>query len=120
MSGKSSPSPGKDSTALVLRLAELGEDFEMLFTPTRNELPELRAHIDLVVGLVDRPLVEPPNRPLDFWIREHNALPNHRQRWCTRQIKIEPCIAYLMRNPGCVLSVGLRADEMAREGPTRR
>ena len=33
-------SGGKDSTAMVLRLSELGEDFKLLFTPTGDELPE--------------------------------------------------------------------------------
>ena len=109
-------SGGKDSTALVLRLAELGEDFVCLFTPTGNELPELQAHINRIVGLVGKQLVLPKNRSLFEWIAEYNALPNWRQRWCTRQIKIEPCIAYLRANPGSTLLVGLRADEEDREG----
>lgn len=109
-------SGGKDSTAMALRLAELGEDFTLLFTPTGNELPELQAHIQDVTLTVDKPLVVPANRSLDTWINFYKALPNWRQRWCTRQIKIEPCIAYLKRNPGSVLCVGLRADEPEREG----
>jgi 3'-phosphoadenosine 5'-phosphosulfate sulfotransferase (PAPS reductase)/FAD synthetase len=109
-------SGGKDSTTLALRMAELGENFELLFTPTGNELPELEAHIDAIVGRVDRPLILPPNRSLAQWIEHYKALPNWRQRWCTRQIKIVPCIAYLKAHPGSVLCVGLRADEMAREG----
>jgi hypothetical protein len=53
---------------------------------------------------------------LDQLIESQNALPNNRQRWCTRMLKIEPCKAYLLENPGSVLCVGLRADEEAREG----
>src|SRR5262249_17220936 len=45
-----------------------------------------------------------------------NALPNWRQRWCTRILKIEPTIAYLKINAPCVQYVGLRADEETREG----
>lgn len=41
---------------------------------------------------------------------------NNRQRWCTRLIKIEQCIAWLQRNPGTTLCVGLRADEPERQG----
>jgi hypothetical protein len=37
-------------------------------------------------------------------------------RWCTRQIKIEPCIAWLVQHPGTTLAVGLRADEESRLG----
>jgi len=80
-------SGGKDSTAMALRLAERGEDFKLLFTPTGNELPDLRIHLDRIVKMVDKPLITPPNYSLDHWIREYEALPNHRQRWCTRLIK---------------------------------
>jgi len=109
-------SGGKDSTALVLRMAELGEDFSCLFTPTGNELPELSCHIEAVIERIQRPLILPPNRSLDEWIQFHNALPNFRMRWCTRQIKILPCLAYLKEHPGSVLCVGLRADEEERQG----
>lgn len=109
-------SGGKDSTALVLRLAELGEDFVCLFTPTGDELPDLLVHLHGIVARVQRPLVEPPNQSLLFWIDFHKALPNFRMRWCTRQIKIEPCIQYLKEHPGSTLLVGLRADEEHREG----
>lgn len=109
-------SGGKDSTALVLRLAELGEEFTCLFTPTGDELPELAAHIAAIVARIERPLVTPPNRSLAFWIDYHHALPNFRMRWCTRQIKIVPCIEYLQQHPSSTLLVGLRADEDARVG----
>src|SRR5687768_10682709 len=105
-------SGGKDSTALALRLAELGQaPDELLFTPTGNELPELYHHVQRVAAMVGRPVVSPPNKPLDFWIEQFNALPNNRQRWCTRLIKIVPAIAYLKANPDATLLVGLRADE---------
>lgn len=109
-------SGGKDSTALVLRLAELGEQFTCLFTPTGNELPELAAHMTRVLEMIQRPIVYPPNYTLEHWITFHNALPNWRQRWCTRQIKIRPCIDWLTLHPGHTLVVGLRADEDDREG----
>jgi PP-loop superfamily ATP-utilizing enzyme len=109
-------SGGNDSTAMALRMAELGEDFECLFTPAGNEPPELWAHVDSIIAQINRPLVKPPNLSLMFWIQKHQALPNFRQRWCTRQIKIEPCIAYLMKQTDPVLCVGLRADEEDRQG----
>ncbi len=109
-------SGGKDSTACALRLSELGEEFTLLFTPTGDELPDLVGHIAAITERVQRPLVTPPNRSLMEWIDFHEALPNFRMRWCTRQIKIEPCIAYLVRHPGSTLLVGLRADEESRVG----
>jgi Phosphoadenosine phosphosulfate reductase family len=109
-------SGGKDSTAMALRLHELGEAFELLFTPTGDELPELQAHIARIVARIGCRLITPPNRSLYEWIETYRALPNFRMRWCTRQIKIEPCIAYLLAHPGSTLLVGLRADEEARVG----
>jgi hypothetical protein len=109
-------SGGKDSTALVLRLAELGEAFSCLFTPTGDELPDLLVHLHAIIDRVQRPLIVPPNQTLYHWIDFHQALPNWRMRWCTRQIKIQPCIDYLQQHPGSTLIVGLRADEEARVG----
>lgn len=109
-------SGGKDSTAVALYLWERGEDFDLLFTPTSNELPSLVEHMDRVVAKVGKRLIMPPNRSLEQWIEHFNALPNFRQRWCTRLIKIEPCIAYLKKHPDTTLCIGLRADEDTREG----
>lgn len=109
-------SGGWDSTACALRLKELGESFTMLFTPTGDELPELLAHVDRVQAITGAELVKPPNRSLFDWIDTFYALPNWRQRWCTRLIKIVPCIEFLKQHPGSVLMVGLRADEEDRVG----
>lgn len=112
-------SGGKDSTEMAYGLRDAGEEFELLFTPTGNELPELQEHIrrvvqDLNVGLVIPPMI--PEGGLLGLIEELQALPNWRQRWCTRMLKIVPCIAYLKAYPGATLAVGLRADEEDREG----
>lgn len=110
-------SGGNDSTAMVLRMAELGEDFECLFTPAHNEPPELFDHVKDIAARINRPIVEPPNVSLMTLIVKNQALPNWRQRWCTRQAKIEPTIAYLMRQPARpIYCTGLRADEEVREG----
>lgn len=109
-------SGGDDSTAMALRMAELGEDFVLLFTPAGNELPPLFAHVHDVSAMTGKTLIQPPNLSLAHWIRHHEALPSWRMRWCTRQIKIEPCIAWLCRHPGTTLCIGLRSDEETREG----
>lgn len=110
-------SGGNDSTAMALRMAELGEDFECLFTPAHNEPADLFAHVKAIGDLIQRPIVQPPNVSLMTLIVKNQALPNWRQRWCTRQAKIEPTIAYLMRLPERpIYCVGFRADEDVREG----
>lgn len=110
-------SGGKDSTALALLMAEQNEDFELFFTPTFDELPECIDHIALIKEMTGRPLViRRADMNLDELILHQNALPNNRQRWCTRILKIEPCKAYLLENPGSTLLVGAKADEEEREG----
>lgn len=110
-------SGGKDSTALALRLRELhpDRDFTWFCTPTGDELPEMVAHwayLETVLG----PITRVTNRTLDEWIDDFDALPNWRQRWCTRLLKIEPCLAFLAQLDDPVLYVGLRADEPERKG----
>lgn len=110
-------SGGKDSTALALRLAELEpREYIYLTTPTGDELPELLAHWNHLEKLLGKPLARMTNGTLNGWIEKWNALPNARQRWCTRVLKIEPCLAFLKAHQPAVLYVGLRADEEERKG----
>ena len=108
-------SGGKDSTAMALRMAELGEDFVNLFNAVGNELPDLLSHVARVAVLSGRRLeVTNPGKSLISLIRHYQSLPNQNMRWCTRQLKIEPTKAWLLSHPGATLCVGLRADEPER------
>ena len=71
-------SGGKDSTAMVLKMAEEGEEFSCLFTPAGNEPPEVFDHVDRIIQMIQRPLILPENRDLLFWIEEFQALPSWR------------------------------------------
>ena len=110
-------SGGKDSTAMVLRLHELGRPFRMIYTPTGNELPDVARHIEAVSAIVRRKVTRISAPSLEQLIHEQQCLPNWRMRWCTRMIKIEPCRRWLDENPD-TLAVGLRADEEGRAGAT--
>lgn len=110
-------SGGKDSTALALRLAEVEpRDYVYLITPTGDELPEMVAHWAHLETLLGKPLTRVANGSLASWIDHFGALPNHRQRWCTRILKIEPTIAFMKRHAPAINYVGLRADEETRTG----
>jgi len=109
-------SGGKDSTAMALRLHELGQSFKLLYTPTGDELPELALHIAHVVELTGAELIQPTTKTLFDYVDAWNMLPSQKSRWCTRVLKIEPCIAWFKQNPGHTLAVGLRADEESRKG----
>jgi hypothetical protein len=110
-------SGGKDSTAVALRMAERGEDFDLLFNVVGGEFKSLLDHVARVAALVGKTLhATDPGFSLKGLIEGYESLPSHRMRWCTRQLKIEPTKAWLLTHPGTVLCVGLRADEEAREG----
>ena len=109
-------SGGKDSTAMTLEMFARGEEFDVLFTPTGDELPDLQEHLDRLCAYLGKTLIVPRGPSLPQLIAEFDALPNFRMRWCTRMIKIEPCKAYLLAHPGSTLCIGLRADEEERQG----
>lgn len=111
-------SGGKDSTAMAMRLAELYPEipFTRVCTPTGNEPEAWFAHMrELRERLGPITPIMLPGGPGGL-IQKYNALPNWRQRWCTRQLKIEPFAAFLLKQAPAVFYVGLRADEEEREG----
>lgn len=113
-------SGGKDSTAMALLLeeAEPNTDFEFVYTPTGNELPEMEEHFHRLQSILGGRMVSLSSGVtfgslIDRW----NALPNWRMRWCTRILKIEPFKEYLKSRLPATVYVGIRADEAEeREG----
>lgn len=105
--------------ALLLRERQ-DVDYEYICTPTGNELPEMLEHLTRIEEMLGKKLTRlgtPPGMDgLAELIRNFGALPNWRQRWCTRILKIEPTIEFLKSNAPCIHYVGLRADEPEREG----
>ena len=111
-------SGGKDSVAMAYRLEEIDPNPGRIFlhTPTGDELPPMVGHITRLDLELGGRLVFPPAPTLRELIDSQQCLPNWRMRWCTRMIKIEPCLEYLRTLDNPTLLVGLRADEDARQG----
>lgn len=112
-------SGGKDSTALALRLRELNPEvpYKFVCTPTGDELPEMFEHWRKLGEMLGSPLIPIMGETgLNGLIERQKALPNHRQRWCTRILKIEPYRRWLALHAPVVSYVGLRADEEGRAG----
>lgn len=114
-------SGGKDSTAMALRLKEVfpKRNFTYILTPTGDELPEMFEHWKKLSQVLEAPLVPVMGGTLKGLIYKYNALPNWRQRFCTRQLKIQPYAAWLMeksKTHNIYTYIGLRADEEEREG----
>lgn len=115
-------SGGKDSTAMALRLREMNPNVDYIYicTPTGDELPEMFEHWIHLGELLGKKIQPIMAGTLNGLIEKQKALPNWRQRWCTRMLKIEPYSAWLMAaSKECdkIYSyVGLRADEEERVG----
>jgi len=110
-------SGGKDSTAVALLLHDRGVPFDLLYTPTGNEPPGVWEHIQRLAEETGADIILPEAPTLFGLIDRFNAIPNFRMRFCTRMIKIEPCIKWFKdHGTGKVLHIGLRADEPDRKG----
>lgn len=89
-------SGGKDCTAMALRLMEAEpDDYTFAITPTGRELPPVLEHWKRLESLLGKPLMKIPAPTLVQLIVKHKTLPNWRMRFCTRQVKIEPFMAYV-------------------------
>jgi len=110
-------SGGKDSTAMVLRMAEQGHEPLCIYTPTGDELPAVSIHIQRMESMLSRPIkrIGLPGG-LRRLIREKHMLPNWRARFCTPMLKIAPFQAWLSNHRPAIVLVGLRADEEGRAG----
>lgn len=113
-------SGGKDSTAMALRLHEVEPmAYNYVFTPTGDELPELFEHIKRLSQILGQRIYPISNKSLKQTIKEEDALPNFRMRFCTRIIKIIPYrefLSKLAQHAPVVSHVGLRHDEQGRAG----
>lgn len=115
-------SGGKDSTAMAFKLREMYPDrcFIWICTPTGDELPDMWEHWSMLREQLGGEFMPIIGGTLNGLIEKQQALPNFRQRWCTRLLKIEPYAAFLMelsrRHTTIYSYVGLRADEEEREG----
>lgn len=110
-------SGGKDSTALALLLHEQGVDFDIFWTPTGNEPPDVVPYLERLVQHVGARIISPPAPTLFETIERNRMIPNFWSRFCTRQIKIEPCVKFFRAlSADHILHVGLRYDEPERVG----
>lgn len=108
-------SGGKDSTATALALLEAGIPHRRVFADTRWEAPETYAHLEILrakLGPIDV-VGYPGGMPAK--IREGARFASRMQRWCTRELKIEPlrlyCDAIEAKGRDVVTVTGIRAEE---------
>ena len=108
-------SGGKDSTALALAFREADIPHRRVFADTRWEARETYEHLDMLaakLGPIDV-VGYPGGMPAK--IREGARFASRMQRWCTRELKIEPLRAYCdaIEADGSIVvtATGIRAEE---------
>ena len=112
-------SGGADSTALAILLHEIAPeiDFRMVFTDTgAEELDTIKA-LDRLEAWLGRRIERIGEKSLFELIEEFNGfLPSPRDRWCTRELKLEPFRDWIKQFEGRQkwMFVGVRADEADR------
>lgn len=113
-----SVSGGKDSTALMLALREADVPFRAVFADTGWEAPETYEYLDALrqkIGPID---TVHPKRDMVASVRHRAGFPGRMQRWCTRELKLDPIRAYhtkleTERGVDTVSAMGVRAEESA-------
>ena len=129
-------SGGKDSTAMLLRMIELGEHIdEVICCDTTKEFPAMYRHIEKVKKVVEDAGIKftmlKCEKSFDYLMFEHvprrknpelsglvgYSWPGSRSRWCTRSLKVDVIDRYfrLLNQTHNVIQVkGLAADEEYR------
>lgn len=118
-------SGGKDSTAMLLRLLELGEEIDdIMFADTGFEFPELYEYIKRIEKHINRKItIIQPNK--DFWSWAKGKITRGKLKgqvrglpryvtpcWWTREAKIEPLRK--VQKDADIVYVGIAYDEKER------
>ena len=117
-------SGGKDSTAMLLHMLELGMPVdEIIFCDTGVEFPQMYEHINKVEKYIGRPITRlKPEHDYKYMLLEHikkdgtvgYSFPHSLLRWCTCYFKRD-MVRRHSRNKGNVIQyVGIAADETKR------
>ncbi len=105
-------SGGKDSSALAIYMRDKVPTMEYFFCDTGAELPETYEYLDLLEGVLGRPIARlNSNRDFDHWLLVFGgALPSAQMRWCTKNLKIKPFEDWV-GDAEVYSYIGIRADE---------
>lgn len=128
-------SGGKDSTAMLLHMIELGEQIdEVIWCDTYKEFPAMYRHVEKVRAIVEAAEIKftvlKSKRTFDEWFFDYTpkrkdgkttnkgkSWATPRMRWCTGDLKrdvMNPYMKQQHKNFKIIECVGLAADEVKR------
>jgi len=120
-------SGGKDSTAMLLMMAEKGMPIdEIVFCDTGMEFPAMYKHIAKVEAYIKRPItVIKPRKSFEYYLWQHQKVKGkhkgkrgygwtgHKFRWCTKALKVGPIKIHLAGKKH-FMYLGIAYDEYTR------
>lgn len=114
-----SASGGKDSTATILAMREAEIPCRYVFADTGWEAPQTYEYLALLERTLGITIDRVGKRGGMVAAAAAGRFPARMQRWCTRELKIEPLLAYHAEvakdeDTDTVSVVGIRAEESAR------
>lgn len=130
-------SGGKDSTAMLLKMIEIGERIdEVIFCDTYKEYPAMYRHIEKVKAVVEMAGIKfttlKSEKPFDYFFFEYRdskgffekhldikgrSWATPKIRWCTKELKTKVLQRYLCSlnaNYNIIQCIGIAADETHR------
>ena len=107
---------GVNSTALLLLLADRGEEFEMIFVNHGGDYPETYEYVNYLrdQGFEITEIVPDVEgyRTIYEYSMKCRILPSFRFRWCTDKFKVRPMLKYV--DVPCKMFVGFDYGEVKR------
>ena len=124
-------SGGKDSTAMLLRMLELGMRVdEILFCDTGVEFPAMYDHVDKVEKYIGRKITRlKPDKSYEYYLLRHKRSRGKHmdeigwgwarvfRRWCTKSLKtanIQKHLREIEKKHEVKMYIGIAADEQKR------
>ena len=95
-------SGGKDSTAMLFKLIELGKPINsIIFADTGLEFPEMYEHIEKVQKMIYPLKINIVRGEFSFWekVKEY-GFPHMRDRWCNTELKVQPIRKFMRERYG--------------------
>ena len=126
-------SGGKDSTAMLLRMLEIGMRVdEIIFCDTGVEFPQMYEHVDKVERYIGREITRlKDDHDFEYYLLHHRytprfkigleksnsigySWPSMRKRWCTAHFKRDAIKKHLAGRENVIHYIGIAADEQQR------
>lgn len=123
-------SGGKDSTAMLLKMLDLGYQIdEIIFLDTGKEFPQMYKHIDEVEKYINRPITRlKSDKTWEYYMLEHErkqgrnkgvkgySWSDFNNRWCTSYLKTSVLNKYLKKYKDyrIIKYIGIAYDEEHR------